>query len=202
MRQRLLSERVEDADLAILRTDQDEQQRVSRGRHEVNLPPTLAQPRRDRSLEVVDIVSHRRHGTVHVRTMDETTPTPKPQPELFAPQAILDAIVEQVVSDLIPGDGHAIDKLNAALGNGQAIAAMITLGALTGYAAGYSSKTPAQPREVLLAASLRAIHTDDGFGDCREDGDPFPCQTIRAVDITMGTPEPVIAEDDFGGEGK
>jgi hypothetical protein len=32
-------------------------------------------------------------------------------------------------------------------------------------------------------STLRVIHAREEFGDCVEDGDPFPCRTIRLLDM-------------------
>jgi hypothetical protein len=36
--------------------------------------------------------------------------------------------------------------------------------------------------------ALRRIHTAEQFGDCVEDGDPYPCATIRILDRTTTRP--------------
>lgn len=30
--------------------------------------------------------------------------------------------------------------------------------------------------------AIRMIHTEEMFGDCVEDGEPYPCKTIRVLD--------------------
>lgn len=46
-----------------------------------------------------------------------------------------------------------------------------------------------KPTEALLALqekelAIRMLHTKEDFGDCVEDGDPWPCKTIRVLDFT------------------
>lgn len=37
-------------------------------------------------------------------------------------------------------------------------------------------------RALTINAALRAVHVEEQFGDCVEDGDPYPCQTIQLLD--------------------
>lgn len=37
-------------------------------------------------------------------------------------------------------------------------------------------------RALAINAALRNVHTEEQFGDCVEDGDPYPCQTIQLLD--------------------
>lgn len=101
--------------------------------------------------------------------------------------------VENIVTGLIPpGTGAEVaSKVRRALS--PAVAA--------GYAAGQASREPVEPRLAMLAATLRAQHQREQFGDCTEDGDPFPCRTIRAIDIIVGPPEeqPLLTVDDILG---
>lgn len=40
-------------------------------------------------------------------------------------------------------------------------------------------------------AALRLVHAKEEFGDCVEDGEPFPCKTIRILDF-IPSAEPVV----------
>jgi hypothetical protein len=37
-------------------------------------------------------------------------------------------------------------------------------------------------RALAINTALRRVHTEEQFGDCVEDGDPYPCQTIQLLD--------------------
>lgn len=111
-------------------------------------------------------------------------------------------IIDQAIIDVIPGEGTASARLHLATGNGPALTAIMHAIAANAHALGYTSRAPIQPREELLATALRSIHRPEMFGDCTEDGDPFPCRTIRALDIVIGNGEPTLAGDDIlGGSG-
>ena len=36
-------------------------------------------------------------------------------------------------------------------------------------------------RIAVVEASLRQLHAEEMFGDCVEDGDPWPCKTVRML---------------------
>lgn len=38
-----------------------------------------------------------------------------------------------------------------------------------------------------FSATLRAIHAREEYGDCVEDGDPYPCRTIRLLEMIEPT---------------
>lgn len=107
--------------------------------------------------------------------------------------AHVSTIVEDILSGLIaPGTPpEAVESMRVVLR--PAVAA--------GYAAGQASRGPATPRLTMLADALRAQHQREQFGDCTEDGDPFPCRTIRALNIVVGAPEdePMLTVDDVLG---
>lgn len=127
------------------------------------------------------------------------------------PQPTADITPEQaaaLVSDLLISNVQGIPKgtgvptILAGLAgpNSQAVHSLLLMAAAAGYAAGHASKAPADERVTLLANALRATHQEEMFGDCTEDGDHFPCRTIRAVNIVVGAPDdtPLITSDDFG----
>lgn len=35
--------------------------------------------------------------------------------------------------------------------------------------------------------ALRSLHSSDVFGDCVEDGDPYPCKTMQVLDFRSAT---------------
>ena len=37
-------------------------------------------------------------------------------------------------------------------------------------------------------AALRVIHVREEFGDCVEDGEPFPCRTVQVLDFVAARP--------------
>lgn len=44
-------------------------------------------------------------------------------------------------------------------------------------------------------AALRVVHAKEEFGDCVEDGEPFPCKTIRVLDFTPSTDTEGVADE-------
>jgi hypothetical protein len=108
--------------------------------------------------------------------------------DLPAPEAL--TLAAHVVTEAIPGsDGPAAGRLDAvAPGNGEALLHLLAAAVATGYARGQAAQAPADDRVTLLANALRGVHQKEVFGDCTEDGDPFPCRTIRALDIVAGPP--------------
>lgn len=38
------------------------------------------------------------------------------------------------------------------------------------------------PHHDLRFAAIRLLHSVEEFGDCVEDGEPYPCKTIRILD--------------------
>lgn len=49
------------------------------------------------------------------------------------------------------------------------------------------------------ARTVRAIHAREMFGDCVEDGQPFPCRTIRTLDIAEEARLRIVTEPQPGG---
>lgn len=78
-------------------------------------------------------------------------------------------------------------------GNGEALLNLLAAAVATGYSHGQAMRAPADDRLTLLGNALRSTHQAEMFGDCTEDGGPFPCRTIRALDIVAG---PVGAQPD------
>jgi hypothetical protein len=44
--------------------------------------------------------------------------------------------------------------------------------------------------EDEFITALRSIHSPEMFGDCVEDGDPYPCATLRLVEMYQPSPTP------------
>jgi hypothetical protein len=62
--------------------------------------------------------------------------------------------------------------------------ALIEMGVSEGFAAGQLSTLPeGSDRLRSLSNVLRSVHAKEMFGDCTEDGDHYPCKTVRALDI-------------------
>jgi hypothetical protein len=59
-----------------------------------------------------------------------------------------------------------------------------------GYSAGQAAQAPPDDRLTIVVRALRGMHVREMFGDCTEDGDPYPCRTVRALDIVSGPDEP------------
>ncbi|WP_433673786.1 hypothetical protein [Microbacterium gorillae] len=80
-----------------------------------------------------------------------------------------------------------VDALNVVSpGNGGALLQLIASAIATGYAAGQAAQAPSDDRLTLLVRALRGIHQKEIYGDCVEDGDVFPCKTVRAMNIIAG----------------
>ncbi|MBN9214165.1 MAG: hypothetical protein J0J04_04995 [Microbacterium sp.] len=103
-----------------------------------------------------------------------------------------EAIVNDIIDGLIDPDAGDQER--------QQMRKLLTPAVSAGYAAGQASRAPITDRLELLAGALRATHLREMFGDCTEDGDHYPCRTIRALNITVGAPdEPVVTADDIIG---
>lgn len=122
--------------------------------------------------------------------------------ELDAPHIV------RIASDLVSGtlaadDTRTLDATEhlerIAPGHGATVLNLIASGVATGWFAGNTAQAPEDDRVAILARALRSMHTADMFGDCTEDGDHYPCRTIRAVNLVAGTPddEPVLSADDL-----
>lgn len=117
------------------------------------------------------------------------------------------AHAEAIISDILASavDGAPADATTDSIldaisgGNGHGIHMLLLMAAAGGFTAGWASQAPVEGRTMLLANTLRATHRPEMFGDCTEDGDHFPCRTIRAVNIVVGAPdeEPLVTPDDF-----
>lgn len=122
-------------------------------------------------------------------TNDAAEPT-SPVPVTIAENVVLGSI------DLEGSDkpGTPVEVLDAATGgSGGPMFALVLMAASEGFAAGHITQAPTDSRLDILGNTLRQVHRKEIFSYCVEDGDPYPCRTIRALDITgAGTalPEP------------
>lgn len=103
------------------------------------------------------------------------------------------SIVDDLVAGLLDPEADAETA--------DAMRSVLTSAVASGYAAGMAAREPVTPRLTMLAGALRSQHRREMFGDCTEDGDAYPCRTIRALNITVGPAEdePVITVDDVLG---
>lgn len=105
--------------------------------------------------------------------------------------SILDEVVQSVIV-LHDDDGTPIDmpvtkKLAQVFGGAAPVVAqLVLLGALRGFEEGLVTATSTSDRTDILAAALRKVHVKEMFGDCEEDGEPWPCRTARALDLVAG----------------
>ena len=124
-----------------------------------------------------------------------TTIDPIDVPTITEDQAndILDDVVHSLIV-LKEEDGTSIEmtvteKLTKVFGSSAPLVAQLVLtGALRGFEYGFVSATPTSDRTDILAAALRTVHVKEMFGDCEEDGEHYPCRTIRALDLVAGKP--------------
>ena len=113
---------------------------------------------------------------------------------------ILDDVVQSVI-ELNDEDGSPIEigtpaKLSQVFGpSAPVVAQMILFGALRGFDLGLVEATPGSDRADILASSLRRVHTKEQFGDCVEDGEHFPCRTVRVLDLVTGSAAGEASED-------
>ena len=126
---------------------------------------------------------------------DMTTTDPIDMPTITEAKAneILDDVVQSVVV-LRDEQGADIemstsDKLLKLFGDsGQVVAQLIMFGALRGFDLGLIEATPGSDRTDILASTLRRVHAKEMFGDCEEDGEHYPCKTVRMLDLVTGAP--------------
>lgn len=117
--------------------------------------------------------------------------------------ATLDDVIHSAIH-LNTEDGDApelsaVQKLQSIFGAGAAplAAHLVLLGVARGFDHGLVHATPGTDRTDILASALRRVHTKEEFGDCVEDGEPYPCPTIRAIDLVAG---PVAQDSDVAEE--
>lgn len=107
-------------------------------------------------------------------------------------------IAQHVVTGVVPAeDEHtsARDRLEAIFpGAADGLLTLVAAAVSAGYDAGQAAQAPADDRITMLASALRHVHVKEMFGDCTEDGDPYPCRTIRALDIVAGPAETAADE--------
>lgn len=97
------------------------------------------------------------------------------------------AVVDDLLAQMLPPDAAPAVRASMLQIVGTAVSA--------GYIAGQASKEPATDRLTLLADTIRATHEREQFGDCVEDGERFPCRTLRAVNIVVGPAQPAPFDD-------
>lgn len=106
--------------------------------------------------------------------------------------AILEDIAHSTLHFATP-EGEEIDmsatrKMQHAFGDAAPLVArLIMLGAMRGFDVGFIEATPGSDRTDILSAELRRVHAKEQFGDCVEDGERYPCQTVRMLDLVTGT---------------
>lgn len=106
--------------------------------------------------------------------------------------AILDDIADSTLRFATP-DGEEVEmsatqRMQRAFGDAAPLVArLIMLGAMRGFDLGLVEATPGSDRTDILAAELRRVHAKEQFGDCVEDGERYPCQTVRMLDLVTGT---------------
>lgn len=149
-------------------------------------------------------MTHDKHSDPEVELPGFGDEQPQPHPDTIDPRQAHQIAQDLVLSTIQLEDGRnltATERLDAISGgNGEALLGLLTIGVATGWAAGHAAQAPTDDRAALLANAIRGMHQQEMFGDCTEDGDAFPCRSIRAVNIVVGAPndEPVLSVDDLG----
>lgn len=137
-------------------------------------------------------------------TDDQSSPTPVEDLPMLTQErgsALLDDVIHSALQFKDEnGDETKLstaEKLAVAFGDkAQVVAHLILLAGARGFDYGQVAATPASDRADLLVRAIRKIHVKEMFGDCAEDGDHFPCRSIRAAEI-VGGPAPKESDDPF-----
>ena len=105
-------------------------------------------------------------------------------------QTLASEFVQAAFASGVAEYASPVDALNAVSpGNGSELLQLIASAIATGYAAGQAAQAPSDDRLTLLVRALRGIHQKEIYGDCVEDGDIYPCKTVRALNIVAGLPD-------------
>lgn len=137
--------------------------------------------------------------------MTTTDPTEIPVITEEKANAVLTDVIDTVIHfQTESGDEiemSSTEKMQRTFGDAAALVArLIMLGAMRGFDLGFVEATPGSDRTDILAAELRRVHTKEQFGDCVEEGEVWPCQTSRILDLVTGPVEEVEAEELAEGE--
>ena len=104
---------------------------------------------------------------------------------------VIDSIIQVRTEDGAEVEVPAIEKLKRTFGDAAPLVArMVMLGTMRGFDLGLVEATPGSDRTDILAAELRRVHAKEQFGDCVEDGEVWPCQTVKMLNLVAGAPEP------------
>lgn len=128
-------------------------------------------------------------------TMTEPTDTPTISEEKA--NEVLDDVVHSVLA-FRDDQGATVDvplneKMTAVFGEAAPVVAqLILLGTLRGFELGVVEATPGSDRTDVLVSALRRVHVKEMFGDCEEDGEVWPCKTVRMLNLVAG---PAVAPE-------